>query len=903
MIATLVALPIAGMTAASVVMWSTIPTPEEQLQAELGGMEAWVQPFGVPDSGFWQAPTDPMWNGYPTPADGQMPTPEGKPLTDPTTALAAGAEAIRTIEGQVQAKTEAGVTSLRAWAGEVWDSRFEGRFDLLDGRSPAADGEALVSPAALTRIGVSLGDEIILPDTGDAFTIVGTMRAASVASDEPVVFLPTDAPVTGTAKWFLPGGALSWTDVMHLNEQGVIAYSRTVILDPPAARSTDPWGNVYDQYTGAMWSLIAILATAAAFAAYTVVMLAGAAFSVAARRQQHSLAVAASVGAAPADLRRTIVLQGTALGLLGGSAGLLLGVGLSALIIMFTDDGSGTRYWGFHLPWAVLAGILVFSVLVGTAAAAVPARTVARTDTLSALRGARRPQMPRASRPVWGSIILIVGVGLTIASALATTALQLISEEDLAWNSPLRAIPPFGIVIGPILVQIGILLSGRWLLWLSSRMLSRLSMAARVATRDAAANASRTVPAFAAIGATVFIAVFALSQASMQNASSARNWHYLAPVGALTVQYFPTGTGMVSPLTADQSADAVESGIAIATAAGAEATVVIGTQPGLAFPSVSDVPEDLLWVMPVMPEDELLDPSSVVSYSGGQDLSISVIASSDLSAAIGTDLTAAQLRAYREGSALVTDERWVRDGTIQIGTWTAKDAYEGRVPNNIWANTPDWPPFADPLSQEHLDAILIDLPHQPTAIAVSPETAERLGLVTEPAKVIATFAEQLSDTDMDRIRSHAELLSSPDLMIAPHLERGPSEDAFWMIPILGGVGVLVLAASAVALGLARFERRPDDATLTAIGGTPGLRRRIEFWQGLVIAGFGTFTGTAAGILPPIGFAIQSQGRLLVSDIPWFTLAAFAIALPLLIAAASWLVPPRSPELTRRTVIA
>lgn len=905
MIVALIALPIAGMTAFSVVMWSTMATPEEKVQAELGEMQAWVQPIGVPDSGFWQAPTEPTWNGYPSESDGRIVEPVGEPLADPTIAFPSGVEAIRTVEGQVRTNTAKGVAPLRAWAGDAWDARFAGRFDLIDGRVPAASGEALVSPAALKRIGISIGDEITLADSDDAFTVVGTMRAAYAASDQSVLFLPPGAPVTGTTKWFLPEHALAWADVQKLNEQGIVVYSRAVVLDPPAASSAaDPWGNVYDQYTGAMWSLIAVLATAAVFAAYVVVMLAGAAFSVAARRQQRSLAVAASVGAAPADLRRTIVLQGTVLGLIGGGVGLLLGVGVSALIMSLTDDGSGTRYWGFHVPWAALAAILVFSVLVGTAAAAVPARTVARTDTLSALRGARRPQMPRTSRPVWGSIILVVGVGLTIASALATTALQVVSQEEIAWDSPLRAIPPFGIVIGPILVQLGILLSGRWLLWLASRVLSRLSLAARVATRDAAANASRTVPAFAAIGATVFIAVFALSQTSMQNASSARNWYYQAPVGALTVEYYPGGTGMVSALTADQNASAAESGVAIATAAGASSTVVIHRpSEQWSFSSVSDVPEDLLWVMALMPEDELLDPSKGMTFSTGQDLTISVIPSDGLSTAIGAEITAAQLNAYRDGSALVTDERWVTDGAIDVATWTARDAYEGKVPSNIWAPGPEMPAIAEPLREEKLDAVLIDLPHQPTSIAISPETADRLGMVTEPAKMIASFAEPLTDDDMDRIRSHAELFSTPDVVLAPYYERGPTEDAFWMIPVLAGVGVLVLAASAVALGLARFERRPDDATLTAIGGTPGLRRRIEFWQGLVIAGFGTITGTAAGILPPIGFAIQSQGQLLISDIPWLALAGFAIALPLLIAVASWLIPPRTPDLTRRTVIA
>ncbi len=152
------------------------------------------------------------------------------------------------------------------------------------------------------------------------------------------------------------------------------------------------------------------------------------------------------------------------------------------------------------------------------------------------------------------------------------------------------------------------------------------------------------------------------------------------------------------------------------------------------------------------------------------------------------------------------------------------------------------------------------------------------------AVLVAQLAGRARD---DRPRQHA--------IVAPH-------------PRIGGkVGVAHQRTDPQsALGLARFERRPDDATLAAVGGTPGLRRRIGLWQGLVIAGFGTFAGATAGILPPIGFWLQSQTGyepLSLADIPWWLLGALAVALPLGIAAVNWLVPPREPELTRRNVIA
>jgi hypothetical protein len=171
-----------------------------------------------------------------------------------------------------------------------------------------------------------------------------------------------------------------------------------------------------------------------------------------------------------------------------------------------------------------------------------------------------------------------------------------------------------------------------------------------------------------------------------------------------------------------------------------------------------------------------------------------------------------------------------------------------------------------------------------------------------PDRVIAATAEPLTRDDRDRLQSQSEALSTSRYAIAVRVEDGPPSDAAWTVPLLSAVAALVLGASAVALGLARFERRPDDATLAAVGAPRGLRRRINFWQGLIIAGFGTLAGALAGVLPPIGFAIQSRGTQHLSDMPWWLIGCLALALPLAIAVGNAIVPPRHPDLTRRTVI-
>lgn len=907
LIVLLIALPIAGMAGVAVFVDSSTATPEDRLTVQLGQMEAWVQPMGVPDAGFWQAPDDPWWNGYPITADGSWQEPEGEPLDDPTEALPAGTETVALSEGNARIETASGIGAVWGWGGAAWDERFTGRFEMLDGRAPQSGDEVLVTPATLDRAGTAIGGTITDADSGEAFTVTGTVDVATLADSESgVVFFDSDR--FGQPRWYLPEWAPTWTEIQQLNDQGVAVYAREVVLDPPPFEVDGMQMGTYDPRASMMLALASGLGVGGAFAAYMVIMLAGAAFAVSARRQQRALAIAASVGADARDLRRTIRLQGTVLGAVGGVLGVAAGIGLAALVMQVTANGAATQFWGFHVPWLVLAGVLVFAVLVGTASAVMPARTVAKTDAISALRGARRPQKVQASRPLWGSLMILVGIALTIVSGVLAAAVA--GNNEIPYDSPLRWLPFVGIVAGPVLAQLGIVLSGRWLLWLASRVLSRVGIAARIASRDAVANGSRTVPAFAAIGATVFVGVFAMGLGSMITAQTARNWTYGAPVGTAWVTSYSTAQDGTA-LNATDAADAAASADRALSEAGATATArVLRQVENWGLENEAEVPADSSRAVAVTPERELLDPE-VDGYGSMSELdnprnNIIVLAADDIETVTGIELGPEQLDAYRNGAALVTGQKLVTDGRIEVAAWTERQWMFGGAPDNIFHPWPD-AEIEDPQWTETLDAIVVDAPQQAVHVALAPATARDLGISAQPWAVFGAFAEPPTTEQTDRLYALAQSGSTATYSLGATIENGPSGTEAWLVPLMLGVGGLVLGASAVALGLARFERRPDDATLSAVGGTASLRRRIGFWQGLVIAGFGTFAGAAAGILPPLGFALQSQtdsrGPLEMADFPWVPLVILAIGLPLLIAVVNWLVPPRRPELTRRTAIA
>ncbi|QYM65580.1 hypothetical protein [Microbacterium sp. Se5.02b] len=201
LIGVLVMLPIAAMTAYAVIGASMVGTAQERVTAELGQTEAWISVAGAPGSGFWQSPTDPTWFGYP---ENTSTAPEVTPIADPTALLPSGTEAIRVVETDVRVETPDGVTRIPAWGGEVWDERFHGRFELVDGTTPRTGREIMATPATLERLGVAIGGEVVLTDSDRTYTVVGTLDSAVLSDATSALFLPASAGLEGDARWYLP---------------------------------------------------------------------------------------------------------------------------------------------------------------------------------------------------------------------------------------------------------------------------------------------------------------------------------------------------------------------------------------------------------------------------------------------------------------------------------------------------------------------------------------------------------------------------------------------------------------------------------------------------------------------------------------------------------------------------
>lgn len=276
---------------------------------------------------------------------------------------------------------------------------------------------------------------------------------------------------------------------------GVLLQPRDVILHP------ERWGLPADRevvdvealVAGAMVVLVGML---------EVVLLVGAAFAVAARRQVRDLGLLAANGGAASDVRRVLLAQGLVLGV-GSSL-----VGVVAGIVAFRGLGPlwaslfGLPTWRQEVPWPAVAVVLVLGSLSAVVAALLPGWSIARLTPVAALSG-RFPVRSGEARAHRGAVALAASGLLLLALGGWTTA---------------RTFGPGGteVTLAPFVAGLGLLLLVAGTVWATPYVVRRLAglgrllpLSGRYAFRDAARHRFRTAAAVVALSVTVAGAVLA----------------------------------------------------------------------------------------------------------------------------------------------------------------------------------------------------------------------------------------------------------------------------------------------------------------------------------------------------------------------------------------------------------
>jgi putative ABC transport system permease protein len=833
----LISLPVLAVTAADIVYQTQAVSSVEAIDRELGEADALISVYaGISEviQGF-----DPEQTGS---SQGDPEAAEPTPA-DLRAALGRDVPLVPIRHGDAQFVTANGVADLSVTELDLADPLASGIFEPTSGRLPRSAGEIVVN-AELASRGSGVGSTLELDD-GTTYEIVGlvestTMRESELAVGVPGAFGLADRESYGT-DYLVGGGAVSWDDVLAVNAIGGLVASRSVLLDPPP-RSELPdeirsqSGVTRDSATIAVGGLVVVMVL------LEVVLLAGPAFAVSARRQARTIALMAASGGTPGQARRLVLAGGLVLGSVAALLGSVLGIVVAWAALPLLQRFSATYFGPFDVPWLHLIGIAGFGLVSAVLAAVVPAWIASRQDVVAVLAGRRGDRAPSMRSPILGVLLLAIGVVVVLVGARQGSG----GEFAIAFGV-LPAV--LGMILLVPLVVTGLARAGRG-----------LPLVLRYAVRDAARHRTRTVPAVAAVAATVAgVVTFGVGGTSDQAQAKAGYQPGLVLGDATLTDYtldadWAAHRALVEAALPDAEVRDVQ-GLDIAYDPDDRTYVEVGVFDG-------HETRGNLWASSTLGMVVVEDDAASVAFLGYPD-SVVVEARATLDAGGVVAFSDQPIDADEARLKLVerngdTGERLGGSSTTFPALWLAADGI--RVPNAI-------------VSRAVADDLAFDV--TTTALAISGTTIDQ---ATEE-KLTESLAAQGDQAYL-------------------FVERGyQAEDAWLIVMIILGClgGVLVLGGTLTATFLALADARPDLATLSAVGAAPRTRRGVAAAFALVIGVTGALMGAALGFLPGIAITYPLTGNSWTQDIdptapshyldvPWVLVLTLVVGLPLLTAA-------------------
>lgn len=830
----MIALPVLGVTTAVVASSTSNVSTVEGLDRTLGSAQALVT---VDASSGLAIEQD---------AEGGNSSPVGeKPVADRVTAAnlseALGGAPITPITTtDLDIRTKDGATNAEQIGVDLTDSLAAGTFRLVSGEVPTRAGEVAVNRALLDE-GYVIGDPIRFRDGSTGPLIVGTVESTT-SRTFPLLFATSDesSEADGVARDFLVGGsAVSWDTVQQLNARGALVVSRAVVLDPPPASEIP----ASVRSAGGDGQTTTVLALVVTMTLTEVVLLAGPAFAVGARRLQRSLALMAAAGGTPSQARRVVLASAVVLGLVAAVLGAVAGVALAAGLVPILQGRSDTYFGPFEIPWTIVLGIAGLGLLSALLAAAVPAWIASRQDVVAVLAGRRGDAAASARSPILGVIVLGAGVAVSIVGARSTGTELLIAAGALV--SVLGMIFLVPLVVSRV-----------------AALASRLPLSLRYAARDAARHRTRTVPAVAAVAATV-AGVVALLIATASDAAENRDTY--------RASYTP-GTGVVyayDGLDADR--------LAAAKALLGDALPQATLTPVAGVTSPRSDADAYSFTELVGPPDE---PQLQASFGSGFGSSI-LVSDGDLPPGI-PGLTDAGRDAAR--SALAAG-RVVAFADQASPPSTAELEIRTQISSGSGVAT-----AADSDTRTPVTATVVSAADSGAAPqgVIPVALAQKLDLDVGDTAVVVTG----TTISPDREKQVSDSLLATDDQAGFMVERGYQSDdetAVLQLILIGLGSVLMLGGTLTATFLALSDARPDLATLAAVGASPRRRRGVAAGYALVVGLVGALLGALVGFVPGIAitYPLTSAGSADTGpylDVPWLMVLGLVIGLPLVTAA-------------------
>lgn len=578
-----------------------------------------------------------------------------------------------------------------------------------------------------------------------------------------------------------------------------------------------------------------------------IVVTAGSAFAVGARRQVRELGLVAVNGGTAGHVRRIVLAQGLVLGVLGAATGLLVGAAVTVLGLPLWERLTNQLIEDLRFGWAELAAAAAVGILASVVAAAVPAFGVARMRPADALAGRFRVAAPTAQLPLLGVLLVLAGLGGVIAAGLLARGRlaehdELLRRYGYAWPAD-RTLPAYGSLAGAVVAVVGLLLVMPALVTAVGRLGDRLPSSGRLAVRDAVRHRHRTVAA----GAAIMITVAGSLVAAFVFAAQSANEQKTLP---------------------DNTALATRDGVAMINvrANGAQQLAHVRANATRAVPEAMVRDVKLVSAYPDEPIVNAIQLYDATLAPGCRDnaSNLGVGTPELIELSTGQKPDARVRSALAEGKVVVFDPCLVdEDGMVSLNI---------NLPDTI--TMPAYVATPAPGTGDYT----WDLPNA----FVSLETVAAHGWAYYLSSVAVTYPEP---ADLDAVRTAVE-----DAGVDLYVGESTGGYATGLTFVMAGLaGLVAFLGAGVTVALSASEGRTDLATLAALGAPPRRRRMLAGAQALVVTGLGTLAGLVLGVC--VSFAAVPIAWLPGFPVPWQQLLVTTLAVPLLASAVAVLVTP------------
>jgi putative ABC transport system permease protein len=709
---------------------------------------------------------------------------------------------------------------------------------LDSGGYPTRAGQVAVTAGLAQLYGLKIGDAWQLPGSGGTRTVTGIVEDPSNLNDEFALVAPGQLASPTQVRIFLGVSALS------------AAVSNGGDIIPASASVSYPRGQSAGITPAAVVLIVSVLGLV------FIGLIASAAFTVMAQRRQRALGMLSSLGATEGDVRFVLILDGAIAGLLGAVIGSAIGFAGWFWYYPHLEIATAHRIDPLSLSWATLIIGVVLAIATAVIAAARPGRAVSRVPIVAAISG-RIPPPQRISRSIrrgliWGA----AGLMALFASG--------------GWGGGSSGAVRLLLPVGLIACVVSCSLLAPFFVDMLARLAARAPLATRLALRDLDRYRSRSGAALAAVSFAIFLAVIVTIIASVRFDDAL---DYAAPnlTGSQLILYAPGNDpaqhqpGQFTP--------------AAKLAATRQQADVIAAQMQAPAPLELDMaisPNVVEQGSPALNQSAWIVTFGGGGGGGGGGFSGQVFVA-----------TPALLKAYGISQAEVNqkaDLLTMRAGLADAGNLgLVSGSYLGLPPNAPLC------PVRECIPNPVIQTISALPPgeHAPNTV-ITERAVKALGLRTVPVGWLIQSTAALTAPRVNAARQDA-------LALGTTIETKSGQLSLGQISEYATIGGLVIALGVLALtvGLIRGETAVDLRTLTAAGASVRVRRALTGVTAGALALLGAVLGAVAACLASLAFA-HSSLTTTFGNVPWTNLALLVIGMPLIAAAAGWLLGGREP---------